>query len=169
MAQDLEQRILGRGSKVYKQPIFREVFESMRKFLSGVYASFENITDEQLYELLRHSAVDRNLLEYVRNVQRIYGSIDNTTVSGIRDFNRDHVFANNPLLEEYLKRLPQTLKWGTVSITSTLNLVPTYKSFVENFHQRPPPDSAPIQPGDLYHIGESSLASLMRGVAPPKH
>jgi len=167
MTQNLEQRILGPGSKVYGQPIFKEVFRDMREFLRGLHTPFEDITDEQLYELLRRSTEEyADFCKYVRgNTKMDYGVIDNTSARSIYDFNRNHVFVDYPLLKEYLKQLPRTLRWGTVPINGTLNIVQTYDSFVKNFHARPPPDPT-VRQEDLYPVIRSNLAGPTGRVAP---
>jgi len=143
MAPNLEQRLILPGSRVFDQPIFKEVFESMREFLHKVHPPLEEITDEQLFRLLLCSkGMYGRLSEYIKR-HKVNLGIDYGLIQPIYNYIQQ-VFDNQPNLKAYLDSLPATLKEGVVSY-GIRNLVLTYESFVKNVHQRPSPS---IQPED---------------------
>jgi len=128
-SEDLEGR-LKPGSKVFDQPIFRIVFEEMRRVLPTIHPSLKSITDLQLFWLLRYSKGDRNKFTgYIRNSKKNSEMDDGVDAKAVYGYIKQQVLDNESDLRDYLDSLPKGLNEGLVSYTTRIS-VPTYEAFV---------------------------------------
>jgi len=104
---------LSRGSKLYKQQVFAEIFATWRTFMNESNTPLEEISDEELFRILITSI--KQFTSFGTNINRLNREHETTQlpIGDLWSYVQNKILDSHPPLRSYLESLP-LLNHGTV-------------------------------------------------------